>query len=290
MARVVKYAGAYSTKSKRDHILSSVKYDWILMFMRITAFFAPFIVILAGICGFYLRVSELLNAFDINTGLPEKNSATTMWLAGLSAVFVLFVIIFAIKTASKHKSLTGFENAFGTDPLAYPIIFIVVGILWIAGTYFYYSYISLRNIVSTYDIIFVVFSAISAISVTLFAIEMYQDSRRKISFALSVVPTAFMCFWLIFMYSSNASNPVLLSYIYQCLAIVASALSFYFTAGFLYGKPAPGKSIVAYYTAIYFGIVTLADNHDMGIKVIFFTLIVVNLVHSTMLIRNLQRK
>ena len=258
--------------------------------MRITAFFAPFFVVLAGVCGFYLRVSELLNVFDVNSGLPERNAATTLWLVVLSAAFALIVILFAIRVASKHKALSGFENAFGTDPLAYPIIFLITGILWIIGTYFYYSYLSLRNALNTYDIIFIVFSAVSAISVTMFAIEMYQDSRRKISFVLSVVPTAFMCFWLIFMYKNNASNPILLSYIYQCLAIVASALSFYFTSGFLYGKPAPGKSIVAYYLAIYFCIVTIADNHHMGIKMIFVALIAVNLVHSTMLLRNLQRK
>ena len=285
---VVKCAGVYVIQQFFRQGL--IQYDWILTNMRITAFFAPFFVILAGICGFYLRVSELLNVFDKTTGLPERNAATTIWLFAFTALFTLILIIFAVKVASKHKALPGFENAFGTDPLAYPIIFIVIGIIWLAGTYFYYSYLNLRNAINTYDIYFIIFSAISAISVTFFSIEMYQDSRRKIPFALSVVPTIFMCFWLIFMYRNNASNPVLLSYIYQCFAIVASALSFYFTSGFLYGKPAPGKSIAAYYLAVYFCIVTLADDHPMGIKLIFFTLAAINIVHSTMLLRNLQRK
>jgi len=260
------------------------------MVMRITAYFSPIFVILAGICGFYLRVSELINVFDKDTGLPERYAATTTGLLILSALVIFIVILFAIRVASKHKALPGFESAFGTDPLAYPIVFIVIGILWLTGTYFYYSYLNLRNIISTYDIYFIIFSAIAAISVTFFSIEMYQDSRRKTPFALSVVPTAFMCFWLIFMYRNNASNPVLLGYVYQCFAIVASALSFYFTSGFLYGKPAPGKSIAAYYIAVYFCIVTLADDHPMGIKIIFFTLIAINIVHSTMLLRNLQKK
>jgi len=208
----------------------------------------------------------------------------------LSIVFILFTIIFAIREAAKHKALPGFESAFGTDPSAYPVIFIVIGIIWLIGTYLYFSFLNTHNAITAIDIWFLAFSALSAVSVTFFAIEMYQDSRRIAPYALSVVPAVFMCFWLIFVYRQNASNPILLSYIYQSFAIIASALSFYFTSGFLYGKPAPGRAVVAYYAAIFFCIITLADDHPLGVKMIFCALIAVNLVHSTMLVRNLQSK
>ena len=258
--------------------------------MRISAFTVPFFVILAGVAGFFLRLSERLNVFDAITGLPERNSATTYTLMILSAAVVLGVLLFAIRVAAKHKALPGFESAFGTDPFAYPVVFILIGIGWLVGTFLYFSSLNAYGEVVATDIIFLIFSALSAVSVTFFAIEMYQDSRRNAPYALSVVPTVFMCFWLIFVYRYNASNPVLLSYIYQSLAIIASALSFYFTSGFLYGKPAPGKAVFSYYAAIYFCIVTLADNHPIGITIIIFALIATNLVHSTMLLWNLQSK
>jgi len=258
--------------------------------MRISAFFVPFLAIVIGIGGFFLRLSEHMNVFDALTGLPARNSATTFTLIILSAAFIIGILLFAIRVAVKHKALPGFESAFGTDPFAYPIIFILIGIAWLSGTYLYFSELNALGIFTATDIIFLVMSALSAISVTFFAIEMYQDSRRNAPYALSVVPTLFMCFWLIFVYRQNASNPVLLSYIYQSLAIIASALSFYFTSGFLYGKPAPGKAIVAYYAAVYFCIVTLADGHPLGINLIFCAIIAANLVHSTMLLWNLERK
>ena len=250
----------------------------------------PFFAILAGVGGYYLRTSERLNVFDPITGLADRNAATTLWLIVFSVAFLIAIIIFAIIAAARHKALVGFENAFGTDPLSYPIIFSLIGIVWLIGTFMYYSDLNSMGEMTAIDIYFIVFSALSAISVTFFAIEMFQDSRRKAPFALSVVPTVFMCFWLILLYRQNASNPVLLSYIYQCLAIVASALSFYFTSGFLYDKPAPGKAIFSYYAAIYFCAVTLADDHHMSIQIIFGTLIIANIVHSSMLLRNLQRK
>ena len=258
--------------------------------MRISAFFVPFFTILAGVGGFYLRISERLHVFDHVTGLPERNAATTIWLYILTAAFILSVIVFAIRVVSRHKALPGFESAFGTDPFAYPIVFVLIGIVWLIGTFLYYSDINTHGFFTSYDIYFLVLSALSAIAVAFFAIEMYKDSRRQAPYALCVIPTAFMCFWLIFLYRHNASNPVLLSYVYQLFAVITTALSFYFTAGFLYGKPAPGRSTVAYFVSIYFCIVTLADDHPLGIIIIICALIAVNLIHGAMLLKNLQRK
>jgi len=258
--------------------------------MRISSFFLPFFTILAGIGGFYLRLSEHLNVFDAVTGLPERNAATTFWLVVLSGAFAIGILIFSIRVTVKHKALSGFENAFGTDPFAYPVIFAFIGIVWLIGTFLYFFGLNINEIFAVSDILFIAFSTIAAVSVTLFAIFMYQDSRRNALYALSIAPTVFMCFWLVFLYRENASNPVLLNYVYQCIALVTTALCFYFTSGFLYGKLAPGKAVFTYYTSIYFCIVTLADGHPFGVNMIIIAIIATNIVHSFMLLRNLQRK
>jgi len=258
--------------------------------MRISSFFLPFFSILAGIGGFHLRLSERLNVFDAVTGLPDRNAATTYSLIVLSAAFTVGILIFAIRVAAKHKALSGFENAFGTDPFAYPVIFALIGIIWLIGTFLYFIGLNINDVFAVSDLLFVAFSAISAISVTLFAIFMYQDSRRISLYALSIAPTVFMCFWLIFLYKENASNPIVLSYVYQSIALVTTALSFYFTSGFLYGKAAPGKAVFAYYTSIYFCIMILADSYPLGVNMIIVAVIATNIVHSFMFLRNLQSK
>ena len=258
--------------------------------MRISAILMPLFAIVAGIVGFFFRRSEHVNVFDVITGLPARDATTTFGLVGFSVLILVLIAIFAIRASTKHMALEGFENAFGTDPLAYPIIFILIGMLWIAGTYLHFYNLFSNSEVTAVDIGFVFFSSLSAISVTFFAIEMYQDSRKNAPYALSVVPTLFLCFWLILVFRENATNPVLISYSYQSLAIVASALGFYFTAGFLYGKPAPGRAIFMYIAAIYFCIVTLADDHSFGITLLLYAMIASNVVYATMLIKNLQRK
>ena len=258
--------------------------------MRISAFFVPFFTLLAGVGGFYLRMSELLDAFDPYTGLPERGAATTIWMIIFSAVFIGMIIFFAITASARHRSPKGFENAFGTDPILYPVLLVLVGVAWLAGTYLYFSPLRIADTLQAIDIYFIILSALSAICIAYFAIEMFQDSRRKTPYILSIVPTIFLCFWLILLYRQNAANPILLSYVYQCLAIVASALSFYFTSAFLYDKPAPGKAIVSYCAAMYFCAVTLADGHPPGIAIIFGAIIAACTIHLVMLLRNLQRK
>ena len=203
---------------------------------------------------------------------------------------MLLALVFCIRAVDKHRSPVGFENAFGTDPLTYPFAFSLIGLIWLGATVKRFFDLNAAGNLLQSDLFFLILSALAAISVAFFAIEMYQDPRRKMTFALSIVPTLFMCFWLVFIYKQNAANPILLSYCYQCLAVITSALGFYFTSGFVYSKPAPGKTIFFYLAAVYFGFVTLADAHDLAIKLIFAAIIAMNVTYSSMLIRNLRLK
>ena len=258
--------------------------------MRLSSIFMPFFTLIAGAAGYYLRLMEVWNVFDERTGLPERGASITYALIAFSAFYLVIVLLFSLRAATKHKSPNGFEKAFGTDPLTYPIAFSLIGAVWLGATVKYYIDLKVIWPIPAIDFVFIIMSAISAISLAFFAIEMYQDPRSKSKFALSIAPSFFMCFWLVIIYRQNASNPILLSYCYQCLAVITSALGFYFTSGFVYNKPAPGKAMFSYFAAVYFGFVTLADNHTFGLKMLFVALIAVNVFNASTLIRNLRWK
>ena len=257
--------------------------------MRISSLFAPFFALLAGAGGLYFRVTELLNVFD-RQGLPERGAGITIALIVFSALFLLVDLLFSLRVSLKHTASAGFENAFGTDALSYPMVFSAIGIVWLGATVKHYFDLRTLEPFPRIELIFLALSGLSAVALALFAIETYQDPRRKIIYALSIVPTLFMCFWLIVLYRQNSSNPVLLGYLYQCLAITSAALGFYFTSGFVYEKPAPGKAVFTYLASIYFCFVTLADGHSTSISLIFAAIIVTNVLSASMLIRNLKWK
>jgi len=258
--------------------------------MRISAIFLPFFAVVAGAAGFYIRRLELFSIFNDFTGLPLRGAGITTVLIAVSAAFFLIALVFAIRVAVKHKAEPGFENSFDTDHAAYPVVLSVIGAVWLGVTVKRFIDLLSLEQYPVIELLFLIMSALAAISVAFLAIEMFQDPRRKLVVVLSVVPTLFMCFWLIMMYRENATNPILISYAYHCLAIITATLGFYFTSGFAYNKPAPGKAVFFYLAAIYFCFVTLADDHAVTDKIIFIAIIAINTVYVSMLIRNLKWK
>jgi len=258
--------------------------------MKVAAVLVPLYAILAGAGGFLLRSRELANVFDPITGLPARGALTTVVLIAFTVTNLLAIIAFAAYTTTRRKSPTGFENTFGTDPMFYPILFVIIGIVWLVGTYLLFDSLRLADELSLTYIYFLILSGLAAICVSVFAIEMFQDCRRKASYALSLVPTVFLCFWLISLYVQNATNPVLTSYVYQIFAVATAALAFYFTSGFIYGRSAPGRAVASYYASIYFSAVTLADDIHIGQKLIFAAIIAASLVHLSVMLRHLSLK
>ncbi|MCL2223089.1 MAG: hypothetical protein FWC20_06095 [Oscillospiraceae bacterium] len=258
--------------------------------MKILAVLVPLYAILAGLGGFLLRSRELANVFDPITGLPGRGALTTAVLIAFTLANLLAIGVFSAYIAAKRKPPTGFENTFGADPIFYPILFVLIGIVWLVGTYLIFDSLRLAGELSLSYMYFLILSGLAAICVSVFAIEMFQDCRRKASYALSLVPTVFLCFWLIISYIENATNPVLISYVYRIFAIATAALAFYFTSGFIYNKSAPGKAIASYYASIYFSAVTLADDIHIGQKLIFAAIIAASLIHLSVMLRHLSPK
>ena len=258
--------------------------------MRTSAVIMPFFALFSGAAGFYLRLLELWNVFDKRTGLPARGATVTYALIALSAVFLIVAMAFALRAGMDYKSPQGFENAFGAESLGYPFVFFVLGLIWLGATVKYFIDMNADGVSPNSELIFAILSALSAISLSLFAIEIYQNPRRKSKLALSIVPTVFMCYWLIFLYRDNAANPILLRYCYQCLALIASTLGFYYTSAYAYEKQAPGRAIFLYFAAIFFCFVSLADDQESSIKLIYIVLIAVNAVNSSLLIRNMEKK
>ena len=258
--------------------------------MRITSFFIPFIVLIVGAAGFALRFTELASVFDAVSGLPERNALISLVLIGFSVLVFMIAFIFSISTSIRYTVSGDYDDAFGTDSFAYPAIYTALCTIWLVATIVYFLELFSLGDIALIDQVFAVASSLSAIFLMIFAIEVYKNPRRKFLSFLSIIPTFFMCFWLILIYMENASNPVLLGYAYKCLAFVFSSLGLYFCTGFAIGKPVIGKAILSYTGAAYFCMVILADDYSLSIKMIIAAIAIMNLFNLGSLIRNLQRK
>ena len=248
----------------------------------------PIVLAVIGAAGFYLRLLELDNVFV--DGLPERGELVTIALITLTVLLLIFALIFSLRVGFGCNVPHGFSEIFGTDSVAYPFIISITSLIWIGGTAMNAIDLSASDNFQTAELYFSVLSIASALCFIIFSIDFFRSPKRKGVTAVILVPIMFMTFWLILMYRDNASNPILLSYSYHALAIIFSALSFYYISSFIFSKPYPGKAIFSSFGAIFFCFVTLADTHKLGINLIFISIIAINVLHLTMLIRNLIPK
>jgi membrane-associated HD superfamily phosphohydrolase len=238
----------------------------------------------------YLRHLELTNVFDAVTGLNQRGAPVSLALILLSVVVLAGLFVFALYAKTTHKAPDDFSNTFGTMSVVYPLSLSVVAIVWIAASAMNYLSGISHGVQFNTDMVFAILSVFSAVSVMIFAIEVYKDPRRKIVKSWIIAPILFTTFWLGMMYRENVTNPVLLSYAYYALAIIFSVLSFYYLSGFIFHKPSLGKLIFTSFSSIYFCFVTIADSHNVWIRLILIAIIIYNLVHISMLIKFLMRK
>ena len=250
----------------------------------------PIVLAAVGAAGFYLRLLELNYVFAAQTGLPDRGAAITLALIVLTVLLLISAFMFSLRVGFGCSVPQGFSNIYGTDSVAYPFIISIISLVWIGGTAMNAIDLSASDNFQTAELYFTVLSAVSALCYIIFSIDIFRSPKRKGVTALILVPIMFMTFWLILMYRENASNPILLSYSYHALAIIFSALSFYYISAFIFSKPYPGKAIFTSLAAVFFCFVTLADTHNLGVNLIFISIIAINVVHLTMLIRNLLPK
>ena len=253
--------------------------------MRKTAIIVPAVSLIAGIAGFLLRRTELSTVFDSRTGLAIPNAPITLTLIGVSIAAAALCLLLSFLAARGKKASNVYEEAFAAPP-AYFVVSFILGVIMILGAVIYFFSL-LSGKPSFLDFILFLFAACSGASLIVLARGVYREHGGGEMCLFSVVPSLFLCIWLILTYKNNASDPVILHYSYECLAIAAGALSFYYAAGYAFRKSKPVRTILCYLLTIFFTLVAIADPLSPGLTVIFAVIAANSLLNSIVFIGNL---
>ena len=254
--------------------------------MRKSAVAIPVLALVAGAFGFIIRQMEVNTAFESATGFAKRNAMSTTILIALSGLVIILAVLFALLTVTKFKAENDYSKVFAPKGFLYIGAAFVLALCWLAADV--YNFFDKRAAISIIDIIWIFLAAVTAFSLLFLARGAYKGRGGTEMLLFSVIPSIFFCYWLIILYKDNAANPILLSYCYQCLAIAAAALSFYFSAGFVYKKSVTGRSLVSFLVTIYFCAVVLADNISLPLKMIFAITLVLQFMNTVVFIRNLR--
>lgn len=220
----------------------------------------------AGIFGAFLRWLQNLRAFEKDTGLQLIKSPLSIAMVLYLVLAALLLLVFTRKLRD-YRFSGSYPEAYAAAPSFLPLIALAVGVLIAAGglLMLLHALLSSRRI---FDLLLGFLSLFYALSAWLFLRGMGKKSAPK-SAAFSATSLVFcLCFWLIAAYKHSSADPVLWHFAPRLLAISAAILSLYFSAGFVYGRPAPLSTLYFSLLAAFLTLVVLADDYPFGEQLI----------------------
>ena len=240
-----------------------------------------------GLAGYFLRKQELLEMYNDGTGLASAGTRGTVVLLAVTAAVLAAALLSAVFSARNYRSAPAYDRAFGMKSPVLLLPYVIVGAAAVAAAVLYW--LEGRGAASAVDGCFAVLAVLSGLSVIVSAFSAYTTKRGLLSLA-SVIPAVFFCFWLVLVYKQHDTNPQLIEYVFMCLSPAALSLSVYYTAGYAYGKEAPGKLIFSHVLAIYFSFLTLADDWSRPEKLLLLALTCAALLNLYLFVGNMTRK
>ena len=251
--------------------------------MRNTGYFMTAIALLAAVAGFLLRQREVATVFDPNTGLAARGESVSILLMALSACVLL--LLFGLCFRIPERELSVFSKAF-------PANWLISGLLALFG-----FFVILSTVLETlaypaggaFPIVSYLQTGAALLSGICLSYMAVRGPRRGNVAVAAAVPVFWLCLWLVASHIAEASNPVLLRYVYSFFALAFLLLALYYLAGFAFHQGKPKKFIFSSSAAIYFIGVTMADGHNLYQSVLFLALAATLLVYHLLLTYSLAQ-
>ena len=238
------------------------------------------LALVGGAGGFLLRRWELATVFDSN-GLPTLWSAPSLLLIALSVVLTVAFILLVRKPAHVPADYAEGFSA-GNNWLYLMAMAFAACALLMAGILGLRSHILFGpgQLLTTLTDLFCLLSFFCVLSA---ALANFRGSTQRFDLLL-LAPGYTFCLWLVCSYQEQASDPVVLDYVYQMLAIICSLIGMYFSAGYSFGRPKFRRCAVFSLLGIFFTLVTLAEPHSTTDRLMFLFALLYQLANVTVLL------
>ena len=255
--------------------------------MRKTSSLYTALLLLFGGVACYLQSASLLQDREWITDPMLGGYPASAVLQFLSVVVVVLAVLAALLINRKFTCESSYAKVFSVSNigkagvlLLFSLLLVVFSVLWSVMDW-------THSVVAWF---FVGFAMLSGVSLFVLSVLVYSQSDHSVILVCSIVPILFCCFWLVVFYRKNAANPNVLEFCYPCLALMAMLLSFYFDAGFVYGRPKLCGAVFSHICGVYFCFISVAEFLKPIEIIAFLSLAVIQLLQLDSLLRNLVPK
>lgn len=204
------------------------------------------LLIVATVTGAILRYWNLSSAVDL-LGLFTPNHPSTLVLTAGSCLFVLLFLILSYLSPGRGGSHNVLTYDTGST-----ILGLTAGILMLLG-------VILNAVFTGLDVwngILLILGVLS--SVSLMILSKLRKSGNKTP-VWELFPIVFLLVKLFIQFKDWSTDPVILDYCFQLLALIFSLLAVYGSAGFCFDRGAPRKTLFYSACGIFFSAMATAD-------------------------------
>lgn len=245
------------------------------------------LALLGGAVGFGLRKWQLRTGFEPDTGLAVPGAPAGMVLIVCSALVALALLLLCRKGEKRLSWEQAFAEGLQNTVFVTAALLSAILLLASAGAEVVANSVKAVNTYAGETQIARLASAalpplrillcLGALPcVFLWARALFRGEGVNENPA-PLEPCLLYCVWLISDYQLRSSDPVVMDYLYEVLAIVFSLLGLYFIAGYAFSNGKPRRTLFCCLMGTYFSLVTLADAHSLadmlryGFGVLFLT-------------------
>lgn len=243
--------------------------------MKLKALLNTLVTAAAAAAGFFLRNHSLQNSLD-STGLPTEASAAIPLMWAFSALAVLVVLL----TCLGRRELCGsYTQHMGTSSLLFLVFSLAAGFVCLAsGAVWLRDYIFAGE--DTMELIMPLLVLLTGVSWMALSVSAFRGREVAGQALFAFIPALSFCILLIYSYREISGIPSAFIFAFRILAPAAAALAFYYSAGFVYGRPRPRITLFVMRLAALFSAVTLADGHGFAKSLLWAFVIMAMLTGS----------
>ena len=240
----------------------------------------PLLAAAGGVGGFFLRRWELATAFE-DSGLAIPWAPASIMLIILS---VILALAFALLCRGSKHELKTYRDAFSAPGnWVYLVVTAVAAAHLLVGSLWGWKEELDSGEPHLLRLLLGVMCLLSFFCVLAIILNNFRAKSNQYSLVL-LVPAYTCCLWLVSAYQQRAADPVVLDYVYELFAIICTLLGLYFTAGFSFERPRVWRCAFFCLLSVYFGLVTLADDHSLSTRLLFLCSILYQLATVTVLL------
>lgn len=249
-------------------------------------YLAPVLALVIGAFAAALRWNMLATAFEPDTGLMKNGEVSVMLLCAITGAVLLGAAVFALCLGKRYAPADTFQRGYKNNSVTVMGLSVLAGLAVAAGGVLGFLGDMERSVTDT---VLYALAAASGLCIVVLSVTAYTGKENSFAGIANITPSLYFVCRLALCYRDNAAEPAVLSYCFFLMTLAAASVSFYYAAGFYYGRAKVFGTAVSHLLGVYFCCMALGEGMGLTETLIAAGTLVYLFFSSASAMRNFKR-